>query len=92
MKAQRDRMLTNLRYERTKMSNAVRSSIGHMLRGEAPFLQRDGLPSWWPFWSDVLKRNVIDAVRAARRLETYERTGEVVLDRQVHRCGSEDAE
>jgi hypothetical protein len=90
MKPQRDRMLTNLRYERTKASNSVRWSIRHMEQGEAPFLQRNGLPSWWPFWSDVLKKNVVDAVRAARRLDHYERTGELVIDPQVHRCGRED--
>jgi hypothetical protein len=46
--------------------------IHHLLTSEAPYLQPDGLPSWWPFWSDCLVSNVRDAVRAARTLEEVE--------------------
>lgn len=72
--------LRQLRYNRTRKSNGVRASIRHLLntpakwnlRGELVGPDFVGLPSWWPFWSDCLKREVIEAVRAARELEAAE--------------------
>jgi hypothetical protein len=76
--------LRRLRYERTATSNAVKRTIAHNLKGEAkigldglpvpePLRYVGALPSWWPFWSDVLKENVRKAVRAARALDVAER-------------------
>lgn len=58
-----------LRYNRTRASNRVRSTIEWMLKDEAKWTSPDGLPSWWPFWSDCLKSNVRETVKAARKLE-----------------------
>jgi hypothetical protein len=62
----------------------VLASIRHLLTGEAKWdlggrlVGPDfvGLPSWWPFWSDVLKSNVREAVRTARALEAAEAAAE----------------
>lgn len=72
--------LKRLRFNRTRASNVVRSGIAWMLSEPAKWAITGqpvgpdyvGLPSWWPFWSDALKRNVIEAVRAARKLEAAE--------------------
>ena len=64
--------LKRLRWERTRKSNRVRETMKFMLAAEAKWTQPDGLPSWWPFWSDSLKSNVIESVRAARALAEYE--------------------
>jgi len=62
--------IRQLRYNRTRASNRVRSTMHWMLTEEAKWTSPDGLPSWWPFWSDALNQNVRDAVRAARELES----------------------
>jgi hypothetical protein len=72
--------LRELRAKRTRASNVVRSNIAWMLSepakwaitGESVGPDFVGLPSWWPFWSDVLKDNAREAVRAARKLEAAE--------------------
>lgn len=72
--------LKQLRFARTRASNVVRSGITWMLSepakwaitGEPVGPDYVGLPSWWPFWSDVLKANTRDAVKAARKLAAAE--------------------
>jgi len=64
--------LRQLRYDRTRASNRARATRDWMLTEDAPHVDPDGLPSWWPFWSDCLKSNVRDAVRAARALAAAE--------------------
>jgi len=72
--------LRQLRYTRTRASNRVRDSVRWMLaeptswalNGDPVGPDFQGLPSWWPFWSDTLKKQVIAAVRAARQLSTAE--------------------
>ncbi len=70
--------VSRLRYNCTRASNVVRHHIKWML-GEPGEWALDGgpiepgqLPSWWPFWSDVLKKNVIHCVREARKLPEYQ--------------------
>lgn len=79
MAMSKDYVLQQLRAKRTRASNVVHSSMKFLLTGEAqwtidgqPTDRQDVLPSWWPFWSDVLKDNVREAVRAARKLEVAE--------------------
>ncbi len=67
--------LRQLRYNRTRTSNRVRRHITFMQRDPAPYVQPNGLPSWWPFWSDALVDNVREAVRAARQLAEAEDGG-----------------
>lgn len=72
--------IKKLRSKRTRASNVVRANIAWMLSEPAKWaidgrpVSSDyvGLPSWWPFWSDVLKDNVREAVRTARKLEAVE--------------------
>ena len=64
--------LRQLRWERTRASNRVLGTMRHMLTDEAKWTSPDGLPSWWPFWSDALKSNVREAVKAARMLSERE--------------------
>ena len=64
--------LRQLRYDRTRTSNIVRQHIAWMLKEPAPYTQTNGLPSWWPFWSDVLVDNVRKAVHAAIALTNAE--------------------
>ena len=61
--------LSQLRAARTRAASRVRSLVKHNVVADAPFKSSDGLPSWWPFWSDCLKDAVRDCVRAARKLE-----------------------
>lgn len=76
----KDQNLRRLRFNRTRASNVVYHSMQWMLAEPAKFALNggpvgpdfQGLPSWWPFWSDVLKKNVIEAVRAARKLSEAE--------------------
>jgi hypothetical protein len=61
----------------TRTSNHVKSNIAWMLEtpakwnlaGDKVKLDYVGLPSWWPFWSDNLKAQVIELCRLARQLE-----------------------
>ncbi len=71
--------ITRLRHARTRASNAVKRQIEHMLTEPAKWgisgrLIQDcppyELPSWWPFWSDVLKTTTRVAVQASRALES----------------------
>jgi len=55
-----------LRYNRTRACNRAKATMGHMLTSEAKWTSSDGLPTWWPFWSDCLVKNVVTCVRAAR--------------------------
>lgn len=64
--------LRTLRAQRTRAHTRVRHLIDHSVLAEARYLAPDGLPTWWPFWSDVLKGAVRDLVRAARELEVKE--------------------
>jgi hypothetical protein len=72
--------LRRLRYKRTRAINVVRASMEHLLSEPAKWDQSGrlvepgfiGLPSWWSFWSDVLKDNVREAVRAALELQAAE--------------------
>jgi hypothetical protein len=71
--------LKQLRYDRTRASNRVRATIAHLLTDPIKWDIRGrltddptALPSWWPFWSDVLKTNVREAVRAGLALEAGE--------------------
>lgn len=74
--------LRQLRSNRTRASNSVHRQIKWMLREPAKWaiggqlVEHDptfqGLPSWWPFWSDSLKSNTRDVVRAARALAMEE--------------------
>lgn len=72
--------LTRARDQRTRKFTTVRANIESLLTTAAKWdLQGrlvgpdfTGLPSWWPFWSDVLKANVRDLVAAARVLATLE--------------------
>jgi len=64
--------ITDCRSRRTKRSNEIREQIAYMLTAAAPYRSPDGLPSWWPFWSDSLKHNVRSLVRTAIELETLE--------------------
>lgn len=75
-----------LRYNRTRASNRVKETMQYMLTSPAQFSQPNGLPSWWPFWSDVLVNNVRDAVRAARYLAEAEECHEKPHKRP-QRCG-----
>lgn len=76
----RAKVLRNLRAKRTRATTCVRSTMRWMIEEPAKFTvtgqlttdNPNGLPSWWPFWSDVLKNNVRDAVRAALELERAE--------------------
>ncbi|MES2341670.1 MAG: hypothetical protein V4597_08330 [Pseudomonadota bacterium] len=69
-----------LRAKRTRAASVVSRSMHHLLTDVAKWgldgrpvgPEYQGLPSWWPFWSDVLRDNVIELVRAARRLEAAE--------------------
>lgn len=65
--------LAVLRSKRTRASNRVRWIIQHNLTepttGPA---YPDGLPSWWPYWSDSLKRSVRELVAVARELQAAE--------------------
>lgn len=82
-----DRMkLTRLRWERTHAATVVKRQIAHLVDTPAKWDMQgrvvEGTPeamtclqSWWPFWSDVLKERVRDAVRAARALDIAEREG-----------------
>lgn len=65
--------ITDCRSRRTKRSNEIRQMMAHMLTSEAPHRMPDGLPSWWPFWSDCLKKSVRELVHIARELEQLER-------------------
>lgn len=64
--------LSQLRSSRTRASNQVRRIMASCINDPAPFLLSNGLPSWWPFWSDVLVSAVRDACRGARLLEAAE--------------------
>lgn len=72
--------LRGLRYNRTRASNVAKRTIVWMLTEPAKWgisgrpIEEvpEELPSWWPFWSDVLKQNVIVAVREARALHQAE--------------------
>lgn len=61
-----------LRRYRTASSNRVKRSIKHMLTEEAKYRMPNGLPSWWPFWSDCLVTSVRACVRNARDLANAE--------------------
>lgn len=65
--------LKQLRAARTRAATTVKRIVAHMLRAEAPFVAPDGLPSWWPFWSDCLYDRVRECVRAARLVERAEK-------------------
>ena len=65
----RPESLRQRRYNVTRASNCVRDSIGYLLKplpADTVFY-RDGLPSWWSFWSDSLKDRVRELVRHARQ-------------------------
>jgi hypothetical protein len=67
----RPESLRQRRYNVTRASNCVRDSIGYLLKplpADTVFY-RDGLPSWWSFWSDSLKDRVRELVRHARHLD-----------------------
>ncbi len=64
--------VTRFRMARTKASNHVRQMIVWLVTEPAKTTDRHGLPSWWPFWADTLKANVIRLVRTARELEALE--------------------
>lgn len=72
--------LTRARRDRTHASGCVLRGIHALLNDEAKWAITGepvgpdyvGLPSWWPFWSDVLVRNVRELVRAARVLAPLE--------------------
>ena len=77
--------LRDLRSKRTRASNVVRADIDHLLTSEIKWRldghpavlpqDRYSLPSWWPFWSDVLVKNVRELVRLARALNAAEQKG-----------------
>lgn len=60
------------RAKRTREFNRVRGLIHSCMTMEAPYLGQDGLPSWWPFWSDRVASATRDLVRTARTLEAVE--------------------
>lgn len=64
--------LARLRHNRTLESNRVRRMIHHLITDTATRTGPDGLPSWWPFWSDSLVQQVRTCVRAARALAKAE--------------------
>lgn len=74
--------LKQLRYNRTRASNDVHRQIKWMLTEPAKWsiggvlVEHDstfqGLPSWWPFYSDSLKASTRAVVRAARALAMAE--------------------
>ena len=68
--------LRQLRYNVTYHSNTVKRQIAHLLDTSEPLpancTAKNGLPTWWPFWSDALVGRVRDAVRAARAVEVAE--------------------
>lgn len=65
-------VLRQARYNRTRALTIVRGTIDHLLTAEAPTVYPNGLPSWWPFWSDVLKQHVRELYRAAYELRNAE--------------------
>jgi hypothetical protein len=71
--------LTRLRYERTLESNRVKRTIAHLLTSPVKWehIGPDGLPTWWPFWSDSLVRNVCKLVRVCRELAVAENHADV---------------
>lgn len=64
--------LTRARADRTRAFTRVQRGIDSLLTGEAKWAITGGLPSWWPFWSDVIKSNTRELVRAARTLAKLE--------------------
>lgn len=72
--------LTRARRDRTHAWTCVQRGIHSMLTDEAKWAitgeivgpDYKSLPSWWPFWSDVLVSNVRELVRAARTLAKLE--------------------
>lgn len=64
--------LISLRYERTLKSNRVRRSIDWMLAEPAKWTSENGLPSWWPFYSDSLKNQVRKLYRVCLELAQEE--------------------
>jgi len=61
--------LSQLKADRTRASTRVQSLIKHNVTSEAQWTMPDGLPSWWPFWSDCLYDATRELVRKARALE-----------------------
>lgn len=66
--------LTQLRANRTRESNRVRRLIEQLTHDpdNPQWRSPDGLPLWWPFWSDVLYDRVRETVRAARQVQAAE--------------------
>jgi hypothetical protein len=67
------REITYLRYRRTRQSNRIRRQIVWLASEPAKYSRPDGLPSWWDFWSDALKRDVRELVQIGRALEVAEK-------------------
>lgn len=69
--------LSTARGRRTKEANYVKGTISYLsdpLKSpDKPEWRRpDGLPSWWPFWSDSLKENVRRVVSHGRYVNDRE--------------------
>lgn len=73
-------LITRLRSARTRQLRHVTYGIDHLLtgaiewnlRGERVPPDSRELPSWYPFWSDMLYDNVRRLVRVARELDKEE--------------------
>jgi len=66
--------MRKLRYNRTRANTRVLSLMRWMLSNEATLTDPNGLPSWWPFWSDCLRQDVRELYRAGMLLRAAERT------------------
>lgn len=66
------KQISQARRDRTRAFTNLRSTIDLCLRQKATLIMPDGLPSWWPFWSDMVFENTVALVRAARRLAPFE--------------------